>query len=99
MFDLNTIRNDVRAKARTDGDVCWLFNAHPMVKARALTIGERADMLVNVFKIKRTNALIETKGYYHSRGNRHESKRNFAHDIAGRANGGRVATESDVIDF
>lgn len=98
-FNLNTIRTDVRSKATTDGDICWAFNSHPMIRARALTIGARADLLVNVFKIKRSNALIETRGYYHSRGNRHVAKQNFAHDIAGRENGGRVATESDVIDF
>ncbi|AZO15091.1 hypothetical protein EJ069_10330 [Mesorhizobium sp. M2A.F.Ca.ET.043.05.1.1] len=98
-FNANTIRADVRAKAQTARDICWAFNAHPMVKERAMTVGERVEMLVNLFNIKRSNALIETRGYAASRGNRFVSDSAFKHDIAGRPNGGRVAAESDVIDF
>ena len=98
-FDLNAIRNDVRAKARTDTDVCWAFNSHPLVRARAMTIGERADKLALVFNIKRNNALIETRIYFNSRGNRHAAKQNVKHDIAGRADGGPVGSETDLIDF
>ncbi|TIV73823.1 MAG: hypothetical protein E5V79_04255 [Mesorhizobium sp.] len=49
-----------------------------------MTVGERVEMLVNLFNIKRSNALMETRGYAASRGNRFVSDSAFKHDIGRR---------------